>query len=265
MTSERGPMNADSDLGDAVDSEMGPPESTSVSGSTYGSGLSSTTTSGAGLSSGSGMSSSTTSSTSSMSGSSGMTDGGSGDHLKDATSRVASKVSDTIGQEVDTRTSAGFDRAGSMLDHVADAMDQAGDKLRPEEAPVADVAKAAAGQLRGAADYLRNTDMESLLSNAEDFARRQPAIFLGGALAIGLMASRFLKASPVHDQGSRYATGGSRFSAGMSSGYRAYGGYRSSMGSSMGGSGMGSSSTTSPGAGMGGTASLGRGGSDDRA
>ena len=31
------------------------------------------------------------------------------------------------------------------------------------------------------------------MSDAEDWARRNPALFLGGAFALGLLASRFLK------------------------------------------------------------------------
>jgi hypothetical protein len=33
------------------------------------------------------------------------------------------------------------------------------------------------------------------VSEAEDFARRQPALFLGGAFALGLLGARFLKSS----------------------------------------------------------------------
>lgn len=217
MTTERGGTgDLQPNVGDAVDSEMGPPQSITGSASP-------------GL-------------------------GGSGDKLRDTAGRVASRVSDTIGDEVDTRAGAGFDRAGTMLDHMADAVERAGEDLRSEEAPVADVARAAAGQLRSAADYMRSADMGTILGNAEDFARRQPAIFLGGALALGLMASRFLKASPPSSGGYRYGSDTpGRFSAGMSSGYRAYGGYRTPTGAGASrastGTVAGSSSTLSGSAG----------------
>lgn len=226
MTTERGAAgNLEPAPGDAVDSEMGAPQTISAS---YGTGLSSTGSAGSG----------------SMS-------GGSGDKLKDTAGRVADRVSDTIGEEVDNRAGAGFDRAGMMLEHVANAVERAGDELRPEEAPVADIARAAAGQIRSAAGYVRSADVGTIIGNAEDFARRQPAIFLGGALAIGLMASRFLKASPTQSSGygSPSDTPG-RFSSGMSSGYRAYGGYRSPAGSTASGTstlGSGLNASTSTG------------------
>jgi hypothetical protein len=34
-----------------------------------------------------------------------------------------------------------------------------------------------------------------LIDDVEDFARREPAVFIGGAIAIGLVAARFLKSS----------------------------------------------------------------------
>ena len=45
--------------------------------------------------------------------------------------------------------------------------------------------------------------MDDIVREAEAFARRQPAVFIGGALALGLLASRFLKAAPPRDQGRR--------------------------------------------------------------
>jgi hypothetical protein len=52
-----------------------------------------------------------------------------------------------------------------------------------------------AGYAEQAGSYLRDADADSLLSDAEDFGRRKPAAVAAGALALGLVASRFLKAS----------------------------------------------------------------------
>jgi hypothetical protein len=52
-----------------------------------------------------------------------------------------------------------------------------------------------AGYAERAGSYLRDADADSLLSEAEDFGRRKPAAVAAGALALGLAASRFLKAS----------------------------------------------------------------------
>jgi hypothetical protein len=43
--------------------------------------------------------------------------------------------------------------------------------------------------------YLQHKDSHALLSDAEDFGRRQPWAIAAGGLALGFAASRFLKAS----------------------------------------------------------------------
>jgi len=42
---------------------------------------------------------------------------------------------------------------------------------------------------------VRGKDVNELLDGARDFARRQPALFVGGSFAVGLLAARFLKSS----------------------------------------------------------------------
>jgi hypothetical protein len=38
-----------------------------------------------------------------------------------------------------------------------------------------------------------------MVRNVEDFARRQPALFIGGAFMLGLLGARFLKSSAQTD------------------------------------------------------------------
>lgn len=45
------------------------------------------------------------------------------------------------------------------------------------------------------ADRLRDENSESLLKQAQDFSRREPALFIGGMVAGGFLLSRFLKSS----------------------------------------------------------------------
>lgn len=53
----------------------------------------------------------------------------------------------------------------------------------------------AASNLDNLADSLRTRDVGSLWSDVEGLAKRQPALFFGGAVAAGLLLSRFLKSS----------------------------------------------------------------------
>lgn len=109
------------------------------------------------------------------------------------------------------------DRSSSMLGSVASALRQTAQQLQSQEqgsiARYADSAAAKVDQLSG---YLRDKDADQLISEAERMVRRRPAVFLGGAFALGFALSRFLKSSGMR-AGSPGGHGGSKsYSAGMS-------------------------------------------------
>src|SRR3546814_8495932 len=60
---------------------------------------------------------------------------------------------------------------------------------------VGEYADQAARGREGFAQTLREKDLDGLVEDVGDFARRQPALFLGGAVALGFAMSRFLKTS----------------------------------------------------------------------
>jgi hypothetical protein len=69
----------------------------------------------------------------------------------------------------------------------------------------------ATDQVERFSGYLRETDVDEILGEARGLARRRPAIFLGGAAALGFLATRFLKSSSQeqgNDAGERYETTG---------------------------------------------------------
>jgi hypothetical protein len=144
--------------------------------------------------------------------------GSSGDRLQDAASGVAERVTDTAQQQVGTKVDSQLARGADVLGQVSQAIRQSGEQMRSDQPQIASFADTAAGQVDRASQYLRQTDFQGLVRGAEDFARRQPAVFLGGALALGLVASRFLKASP---------SGGSQSGYGRGYGYGSYGSYGS--------------------------------------
>src|SRR5262249_48746129 len=53
----------------------------------------------------------------------------------------------------------------------------------------------AAEQIERFSRYLRETDIDDLLYEAQHIARRQPALFLGGAFVLGVLGARFLKST----------------------------------------------------------------------
>ncbi|CAN5863829.1 hypothetical protein BH18ACI5_BH18ACI5_28520 [soil metagenome] len=88
------------------------------------------------------------------------------------------------------------DRATEGLGSVADAMRGTTEQLRNNQHDkVAQFAEQAAQQIDRLSERLRNKDVTELLDDAQQLARRKPAMFIGGAFALGLLGARFMKSS----------------------------------------------------------------------
>jgi hypothetical protein len=85
--------------------------------------------------------------------------------------------------------------AASGLGEFAGALRRAARDGNGADSPVARIAESAADNLQRFSDSLRDRDLDGLLRDAESFARRQPALFIGAAALVGFLAVRFLKAS----------------------------------------------------------------------
>jgi hypothetical protein len=105
---------------------------------------------------------------------------------------IANTAQSKAGDEVRTQLDSGKTRAASALRGVASSL------LHPNEAgtdTVSEYIRTAGDRVQRAADYLENKDVREVVSDVEQFARRQPALFLGGAFMLGLVAARVLKSS----------------------------------------------------------------------
>ena len=115
---------------------------------------------------------------------------------KQTTSEVVDNVQQRAGSSIDEQK----DNAAGELEQLAGAVRQLGQKLnQPEQGPLAHYAaeygtKAADG-LERLTNYLRQHDTKALVSEIENFGRRQPTLLLGGAFLLGLAGARFLKSS----------------------------------------------------------------------
>ncbi len=86
------------------------------------------------------------------------------------------------------------------LSSVADGIRQMGENLRggeQEQTPLAGLTArygdSLASQVEDISNYLEKKDLRELVKDVEVFARRNPAVFIGGAFALGILAARFLK------------------------------------------------------------------------
>ena len=95
--------------------------------------------------------------------------------------------------------------AAGRVDGVADALRSAAGSLDDRDQPaVAGYARQAASGLDRVSDAISNRSIDDLMETVEDFARRQPVAFLGGAVLTGFVLSRFAKSSSERRHGGRY-------------------------------------------------------------
>jgi hypothetical protein len=82
---------------------------------------------------------------------------------------------------------------------VADSVRRVSDNLRGPDVQdgiakfTAEYSDVAARKIEGVANYFEQKSVSEMYTDVENFARRNPAVFVGGAFALGLLLSRFLK------------------------------------------------------------------------
>ncbi|HET7551443.1 MAG TPA: hypothetical protein VFK04_09135 [Gemmatimonadaceae bacterium] len=120
---------------------------------------------------------------------------------KDKVQELASRAQDKASQQVQTGMSKGKNRAADTLGAVAQSLLYSSQQLRDQDRrTVGGVVEKAANRMERWADYVQNTDAREMANRVEGFARREPAIFLGSAFALGLLGARFLKSSRKGEQ-----------------------------------------------------------------
>ncbi len=97
--------------------------------------------------------------------------------LKDQIDTRSTQVGERIGGTAKDLRSVGRELRGQGNDGPAKLVDQAADRVEDVGA------------------YLREAGPDTILTDAEDFARRQPWAVLVGSLALGFAGARFLKSS----------------------------------------------------------------------
>jgi gas vesicle protein len=135
------------------------------------------------------------------------------DKLEQATGQAQEKAQEIAGQargrareQIDQRST----QAGEQLSSFAKAIRKSGEELRSQDqhGPARAVDRASEQAERLSA-YLKDSDADRILRDAEDFARRQPWALATGAFILGLLGSRFIKASSSRRYEEQAATKGS--------------------------------------------------------
>ena len=111
---------------------------------------------------------------------------------KEQAQNVAGQAREQARTQIDERST----QAGEQVRSLADSMRRTGENLRNEgqENP-AKVTEGVAERADRLGGYLVESDADRILGDVESFARRQPWALAAAGVAIGFIASRFVKAS----------------------------------------------------------------------
>jgi hypothetical protein len=118
---------------------------------------------------------------------------------QDAVQRVREEAAEVAGHVQDKARTFLDEQKEAVADHldgVSRTLHETVDRLR-EKSPgaLSDYAERAVQGVDSLAATLRDQDVRTMVRTVEDFARRQPAVFVAGAVAAGFALARFLKSS----------------------------------------------------------------------
>jgi hypothetical protein len=113
------------------------------------------------------------------------------------TQEATDQAKGALRSQVDQRATDAGQRVGGLASDVRTVGAQLREQGKDRPAKLADQAADRAERL---GSYLTESDADRILRDIEDLGRRQPWAVLAGGVAVGFVASRFLKASA----GTRY-------------------------------------------------------------
>jgi hypothetical protein len=130
--------------------------------------------------------------------------------------RAAAQVGEQAKSTVDTRRTEVAHELGNVAEVVRQTAQDVG---MGNSDTVARYGERIADQIEGVSTYLDEHGVEDILTDIQDFARRQPALFLGGAFMLGIVVGRFLRSSGSRLSDYGYGSGGyDRYSSDYSGG-----------------------------------------------
>jgi hypothetical protein len=120
----------------------------------------------------------------------GSTAGGARGKARQKAAEMAGKAKEQLSGRFDEQKS----RATSEVSQLASALRRAGDDLAGGSIGSAVLGRVAS-RLESLGSAVEGKSLDDLVTDVERLARRNPALFVGGAMLIGFAASRFLKSS----------------------------------------------------------------------
>jgi len=119
------------------------------------------------------------------------------------TNGIVDKVRDTAAAQLTNQKNRATDGLGSVVQAVRQSTQQLRDQ---DHDVIARYVEQAADQIERVSQQIRNKEVGELMSDVQRLARRQPALFIGGAFALGLIGARFFKSSARDQFDDNYPT-----------------------------------------------------------
>jgi hypothetical protein len=130
--------------------------------------------------------------------------GGTREQIRQVKDQVVDQAKTSFRQARESATSSLNDSRSQAADRVggiADAVRSTSRQLREDhQEKVADLTDSLADQVDRLSAYLRDRNLTDVREDLERFARRQPAVAVGVALALGMLGARFIKSSRRADR-----------------------------------------------------------------
>lgn len=116
------------------------------------------------------------------------------DRLIDQASETAQGAMDDVAAEAGSRADAAKDSVADEMSGISSALRTAAREMRdgsPQERTFGQIADG----LADASEAMRDKDLGEMVGDLTGFARRNPMVFIGGAVLVGFVATRFAVAS----------------------------------------------------------------------
>ena len=129
--------------------------------------------------------------------------------LKDEAVKQAREAGSLLRDRAKRTFDEGKGQVAAQVGSVAASFRRSGEQLRSDNhRDLARYNDLLAERVEEVADYLRERDADGIWRDVERTARRQPVLFFGGLLALGLVSAQFLRPSqreryPARDRGRR--------------------------------------------------------------
>ncbi len=120
---------------------------------------------------------------------------GSVKEMADDAKRSAGKILNQAKERAATLAQEQKQSAAQHIGRYGTALRDSARSVEQDDPNVAYFANRAAERIEKVADYVRSTDLDGLRRDAEDIARRHPALFMGGMLIAGIVLGGVIKAS----------------------------------------------------------------------